>query len=94
MSGLQVFLHTNLCVIQANLLEILVNSYKSNLPAVLPFIRSVFCGLSNSPGSLVICIRSDWLQQITSDLCKKSIVQPNYVCGCVGLNTLTNGSGY
>lgn len=68
MSGLQVFLHTILCVNQTNLIESLVNSYKSDLPAVLPFIRSKFCGLSNSPGSLVICIRSDWLLQISSDL--------------------------
>lgn len=38
MSGLQVLLHLNLSVNQANLMEILVNSYKSDLPAVLPFI--------------------------------------------------------
>lgn len=49
-------------------MEIVVNKYKSELPAELPFIWKVFCGLSDSPESLVICIRSDWLWQITSDL--------------------------
>lgn len=53
---------------QIGLMEILVNTYKSELPAELPFIWNVFCGLSDSPGSLVICIRSDRLRQITSDL--------------------------
>lgn len=44
-------------------MEVLVNICAPEQSCHLFGIYSVV-----SPGSLVICIRSDWLQQITSDL--------------------------